>query len=105
MGLELHAQEGYRLPPLTTVRIPEGIEDMKLRRGILENHNIEVGGGIGAMAGKILRIGLMGFGSTEVNVFALLFALEQELLAQGYKLEKGAGVAAAVRSYDRAESL
>ncbi|HVP05985.1 MAG TPA: alanine--glyoxylate aminotransferase family protein [Dehalococcoidia bacterium] len=100
MGLVLHAQEGYRLPPLTTVRIPEGIDDMKLRRGILEDHNIEIGGGIGHMQGKILRIGLMGYGSTEPNVFALLFALEQELLAQGYGLDKGAGVAAAVRSYD-----
>jgi alanine-glyoxylate transaminase / serine-glyoxylate transaminase / serine-pyruvate transaminase len=102
MGMTLHAQEGYRLPPLTTVRVPEGVDEMKLRRGILENHNIEIGGGIGPMQGKILRIGLMGYGSTEVNVFALLFAIEQELLAQGYALEKGAGVAAAVRSYDAA---
>jgi alanine-glyoxylate transaminase/serine-glyoxylate transaminase/serine-pyruvate transaminase len=102
MGLELHAQEGYRLPPLTTVRVPDGIEEMKLRRGILENHNIEVGGGIGQMQGQVLRIGLMGYGSTEPNVFALLFAIEQELLAQGYGLDKGAGVAAAVRSYDAA---
>ena len=75
---------------------------MKLRRGILENHNIEIGGGIGHMQGKIVRIGLMGYGSTEPNVFALLFAIEQELLAQGYSLDKGAGVAAAVRSYDAA---
>lgn len=102
MGLQLHAQEGYRLPPLTTVRVPEGIEEMKLRRGILENHNIEVGGGIGQMQGQVLRIGLMGYGSTEPNVFALLFAIEQELLGQGYGLDKGAGVAAAVRSYDAA---
>lgn len=102
MGMTLHAQEGHRLPPLTTVKVPEGIEEMKLRRGILENHNIEVGGGIGAMQGQVLRIGLMGYGSTEPNVFALLFALEQELLAQNYKLEKGAGVSAAVRSYDNA---
>jgi alanine-glyoxylate transaminase/serine-glyoxylate transaminase/serine-pyruvate transaminase len=102
IGLKLHAQEGYRLPPLTTVKVPEGIEEMKLRRGILENHNIEVGGGIGQMQGQVLRIGLMGYGSTESNVFALLFAIEQELLAQNYKLDKGAGVSAAVRSYDNA---
>jgi alanine-glyoxylate transaminase/serine-glyoxylate transaminase/serine-pyruvate transaminase len=102
MGMTLHAQEGCRLPPLTTVKVPEGIEEMKLRRGILENHNIEVGGGIGQMQGQVLRIGLMGYGSTEPNVFALLFALEQELSAQKYKLDKGAGVSAAVRSYDNA---
>jgi alanine-glyoxylate transaminase/serine-glyoxylate transaminase/serine-pyruvate transaminase len=102
MGMQLHAQEGYRLPPLTTVKVPEGIDEMKLRRGILENHNIEIGGGIGHMQGKIVRIGLMGYGSTEPNVFALLFALEQELIAQKYKLDKGAGVSAAVRSYENA---
>src|SRR5207249_871032 len=65
MGLKLHAQEGYRLPPLTTVRVPEGIDDMKLRQGLLQAHNIEVGGGIGVLQGQVLRIGLMGYGSSE----------------------------------------
>jgi alanine-glyoxylate transaminase/serine-glyoxylate transaminase/serine-pyruvate transaminase len=100
MGLTLHAQAGYRLPPLTTVRIPEGVDDMKLRQGLLHDHNIEIGGGIGPMQGKILRIGLMGFGSTESNVLSLLFALEDGFLKQGHKLERGAGVAAAVKSYE-----
>ncbi len=104
IGLTLHAQEGYRLPPLTTVRVPEGIEEMKLRQALLRNHNIEVGGGIGALAGQVLRIGLMGFGSTEQNVLALLFALEQEFAALGHGLEKGAGVTAAVRHYESAPS-
>ena len=98
MGLTLHAQEGYRLPPLTTVRVPEGIDDMKLRQGLLQEHNIEVGGGIGVLQGQVLRVGLMGYGSTEQNVFALLFALETQLLKQGFRLESGAGVAAAARS-------
>jgi alanine-glyoxylate transaminase/serine-glyoxylate transaminase/serine-pyruvate transaminase len=100
MGLELHAQEGHRLPPLTTVRVPNGIEEMKIRKALLENHNIEVGGGIGALQGKILRIGLMGVGSTPQNVLLLLFALETELASLGHRLEKGASVAAAVRFYD-----
>jgi alanine-glyoxylate transaminase/serine-glyoxylate transaminase/serine-pyruvate transaminase len=99
IGLQLHAQERYRLPPLTTVRVPEGVDDMKLRQGLLQNHNIEVGGGIGALQGQVLRIGLMGYGSTEQNVLTLLFALETELAAQGHKLDKSAGVAAAVRYY------
>jgi len=98
MGLRLHAQEGHRLPPLTTVRIPEGVDDLALRRGLLQEHNIEVGGGIGALQGQILRIGLMGFGSTEGNVFALLHALETHLFRQGFELERGAGVAAAARA-------
>jgi len=99
MGLVLHAQEGYRLKPLTTVRIPEGVDDLKLRQGLLHEHNIEVGGGIAALQGKILRIGLMGVGSTESNVFSLLHALETQLPKQGFKLDPGAGVAAAARHY------
>jgi alanine-glyoxylate transaminase/serine-glyoxylate transaminase/serine-pyruvate transaminase len=97
MGLTLHAQEGYRLPLLTTVRIPEGIEDVKLRRALLYEHSIEIGGGLGPLAGKVWRIGLMGMGSSAENVLAVLQALEQELSAQGFGLEKGAGVAAADR--------
>jgi alanine-glyoxylate transaminase/serine-glyoxylate transaminase/serine-pyruvate transaminase len=98
MGLALHAQEGYRLPVLTTVRIPEGIEDVKLRRALLYEHNIEIAGGLGPLAGKVWRIGLMGVASSAENVLAVLQALEQELSAQGFRLEKGAGVAAADRA-------
>jgi alanine-glyoxylate transaminase/serine-glyoxylate transaminase/serine-pyruvate transaminase len=98
MGLTLHAQEGYRLPTLTSVRVPEGIEDLKLRRALLYDHNIEISGGLGPLAGKIWRIGLMGVGSSAENVLAVLQALEQELSAQGFRLEKGAGVAAADRA-------
>jgi alanine-glyoxylate transaminase/serine-glyoxylate transaminase/serine-pyruvate transaminase len=97
IGLTLHAQEGYRLPLLTTVRIPEGVEDVKLRRALLYEHNIEIGGGLGPLAGKVWRIGLMGVSSSAENVLAVLAALEQELSAQGFRLEKGAGVAAADR--------
>src|SRR3989304_3922187 len=91
MQLQLHAQEGYRLPPLTTVRVPEGIDEMTVRRGLLQEHNIEVGGGIGALQGQIWRIGLMGFGSTVQNVLALLYALETELARPGFRAGKGAG--------------
>ena len=97
MGLQLHAQEGHRLPPLTTVRVPEGIEEMAIRRALLQEHNIEVGGGIGALQGQVWRIGLMGFSSTAQNVLGLLYALETELIRSGFKAEKGAGVAAAAR--------
>jgi alanine-glyoxylate transaminase/serine-glyoxylate transaminase/serine-pyruvate transaminase len=98
MGLTLHAQEGYRLPPLTTVRVPEGVDDMKLRQGLLQEHNIEVGGGIAAMQGQVLRIGLMGYNATPANVLALLFALETELAKNGFKTDPGAGVSAASRA-------
>ena len=100
MGIEIHAQEGYRLPSLTTARVPEGVDDDKLRIGLLQEHNIEVGRGIGELQGKVLRIGLMGYNSTPTNVLTLLYALETQLLAQGFGLDKGAGVAAATRYYD-----
>ena len=102
MGLQLHAQEGHRLPSLTTVRVPEGIDELTLRRGLLQEHNIEVGGGIGVLQGQVWRIGLMGYNATVQNVLGLLYALETELARQGFKVETGAGVAAAVQSLNAA---
>jgi alanine-glyoxylate transaminase/serine-glyoxylate transaminase/serine-pyruvate transaminase len=98
MGLRLHAQEGHRLPPLTTMRVPEGVDEMAVRRGLLQEHNIEVGGGIGALQGQVWRIGIMGYGSTTHNVLAVLNALGTELTRQGHRTDTGAGVAAAVQS-------
>jgi alanine-glyoxylate transaminase/serine-glyoxylate transaminase/serine-pyruvate transaminase len=102
MGLRLHAQEGHRLPPLTTVRVPDGVDEMAVRRGLLQEHNIEVGGGIGALQGQVWRIGLMGYGSTAPNVLAVLNALGTELARHGYRTETEAGVAAAVQSLNAA---
>ena len=99
MGLTLHVEEKHRLPPLTTVRVPEGIDEMALRQGLLFEHNIEIGRGFGNLEGKVWRIGLMGYGSSEENVFALLYALETQLAKQGFGLDRGAGVAAAARSF------
>jgi alanine-glyoxylate transaminase/serine-glyoxylate transaminase/serine-pyruvate transaminase len=98
MGLRLHAQEGHRLPPLTTVRVPEGVDEMAVRQGLLQEHNIEVGGGIGALRGQVWRIGLMGYSSTGHNVLALLYALGTELARQGCRVETEAGMGAAARS-------
>jgi alanine-glyoxylate transaminase/serine-glyoxylate transaminase/serine-pyruvate transaminase len=98
MGLRLHVQEGYRLPPLTTVRVPEGVDEMAVRRGLLQEHNIEIGGGIGALKGQVWRIGLMGYSSTAPNVLAILYALGTELARHGSRTETEAGVAAAVQS-------
>jgi alanine-glyoxylate transaminase / serine-glyoxylate transaminase / serine-pyruvate transaminase len=99
MGLTLHVEEKHRLPPLTTVRVPEGIDELRLREGLLNHHNIEIGRGFGNLEGQVWRVGLMGVGSTPQNVLTLLFALEDQLLAQNYTLDKGAGVSAAARSY------
>ena len=60
MGLSMHVAAGHRLPTLNTVRVPEGVDDAKVRTRLLAEHNIEVAGGFGPLAGKIFRIGLMG---------------------------------------------
>ncbi len=98
MGLELHAQEGHRLSMLTTVRIPSGVDDLRVRRGLLNEYNIEIGGGLGPLKGRVWRIGLMGHSSTAENVLLLLSSLEKLLSAEGLKIEPGAGVAVAIQT-------
>ncbi len=80
------------------MRVPDGVDEMAVRRGLLQEHSIEVGGGIGALQGQVWRIGLMGYGSTTHNVLAVLNALGTELRRQGHRTDTGAGVAAAVQS-------
>jgi alanine-glyoxylate transaminase/serine-glyoxylate transaminase/serine-pyruvate transaminase len=98
MGLTLHAQEGYRLNVLTSVRIPAGVDDLKVRQGLLNEFGIEIGGGLGPLKGQIWRIGLMGHSSTEGNVLFVLYALEKLLAREGYPVESGAGVTAAIQA-------
>ena len=98
LGLSLLAEEGHRLNPLTTLSIPEGIEDAKVRRTLLNDYDIEIGGGLGEFAGKAWRIGLMGESARERNVFALLSALETILSKEGYEVAFGASLAAAQRA-------
>ena len=97
LGLSLLAEEGHRLNPLTTISIPEGIEDAKVRRTLLNEYDIEIGGGLGEFAGKAWRIGLMGESAREKNVFALLSALETILSKEGYEVAFGASLSAAQR--------
>ncbi len=98
MGLTLHAQEGYRLSTLTSVRIPQGIDDLRVRQRLLNEFGIEIGGGLGPLKGQIWRIGLMGHSSTEENVLLLLSVLEKLLVEEGYSAEVGAGVAASIQA-------
>ena len=79
MGLTLHAQEGYRLSMLTSVRIPSGVDDLRVRKGLLNEFGIEIGGGLGSLKGQIWRIGLMGHTAREKNVERLLSALKSVL--------------------------
>jgi alanine-glyoxylate transaminase/serine-glyoxylate transaminase/serine-pyruvate transaminase len=79
MGIEYVSQEGHHLPMLNAVKIPDGIDDMSVRRRLLEDYGIEIGGGLGAFKGKAWRIGLMGYGSSRRNVALLLAALRDIL--------------------------
>lgn len=106
MGLELFvAHPADRLITVTGVRVPDGIEDVKVRRQLLDEFNIEIAGGFGPLKGKLWRVGLMGYSSQRTNVLLLLAALEKVLLDQGFRVPAGAGVGAAVRSYGQAESV
>ena len=98
LGIGLMAAEGYRLNPLTTALIPEGVEDTAVRQRLLGDFNIEIGGGLGQVRGKAWRIGLMGDSAKETNVFALLSALEQILPNLGYEVATGASLSAAQRA-------
>ncbi len=77
MGFEFLVEKAYRLPMLNAVKIPEGIDEAAVRKQLLEDYNIEIGGGLGPFAGKIWRIGLMGESSTKNHVNMLLSALKQ----------------------------
>ena len=98
LDLELIADPGYRLDPLTTVAIPDGTDDATVRRALLNDYNIEIGGGLGEFRGKAWRIGLMGDSAREINVFALLSALETILSKSGYEVAYGSSLAAAQRA-------
>lgn len=77
LGFKFVVEPQYRLPELNAVCIPEGIEDLSARRRLLNEFNIEIGGGLGAFAGKVWRIGLMGESCRKENVEALLSALKK----------------------------
>ncbi len=79
MGLSLFAAEGSRLPELTTVRVPDGVDSAKVRRELLDRYGIEIGGGVGAYAASVWRIGCMGHTARERNVILLLAALRDLL--------------------------
>jgi len=76
LGFRLFAEEGHRLPELTTAWVPDGVDEAAVRRRLLERYGIEIGGGLGAYAGKVWRIGCMGHTARVRNVTLLLGALE-----------------------------
>ncbi|MBM0742287.1 alanine--glyoxylate aminotransferase family protein [Phormidium sp. CLA17] len=79
LGLTLHVEKDYRLPTLTTVCIPAGVDGKAIARQLLTEHNIEIGGGLGELAGKVWRVGLMGYNSKPESCDRLIAALKQVL--------------------------
>ena len=84
---------------LNAVVIPDGVDDKTVRSRLLNEFGIEIGGGLGPMAGKTWRIGLMGEACTQPNVLLFLAALEDCLIAAGQNVSPGAGVGAANQCY------
>jgi alanine-glyoxylate transaminase / serine-glyoxylate transaminase / serine-pyruvate transaminase len=84
LGLELVVPAAERLPTLTTVRIPTGVDDVAVRRALLEDFNVEIGGGLGPFKGNTWRIGLMGASATRQNVNLCLSSLRAAMAAQGF---------------------
>jgi alanine-glyoxylate transaminase/serine-glyoxylate transaminase/serine-pyruvate transaminase len=79
LGLTLHVERDLRLPTLTTVRIPDGVDGKAIARQLLQEYGIEIGGGLGELSGQVWRIGLMGFNSDKENVERFIEALQQVL--------------------------
>jgi alanine-glyoxylate transaminase/serine-glyoxylate transaminase/serine-pyruvate transaminase len=99
MGLSFVVKEQDRLPQLNAIHIPEGVEDATVRRLLLEDYGLEIGAGLGVMAGKIWRIGLMGHASNMRTVLVCLAALEDILSRLGAAINTGVAVAAARKVY------
>jgi len=95
MGLEFIVKEGERLPQLNTVTIPKGVDDATVRSKLLQDYNLEIGAGLGALAGKAWRIGLMGHASNKTNVLLCLGALDAILTELGANITSGGAVKAA----------
>jgi len=98
MGLSLLPPEAERLWTLNAVQMPAGVDEAAVRRTMLTTYNIEVGAGLGPLAGKIWRVGLMGASSTPQTLLQFLAACEGALATHGHRVPEGAGVAAASAS-------
>lgn len=85
LGLQCHVDIEHRLPTLTTVRIPDGLDGKAIARQLLDRYNVEVGNGLGELAGQVWRIGLMGYNSRPENVLTLLATLERVLAEAGFR--------------------
>ncbi len=95
MGLQFVVPEAERLPQLNSVTIPDGTDDATVRKALLNEYQLEIGAGLGALAGKVWRIGLMGHASNRKNILFCLGALDAVLGKMGAPINRGVAVDAA----------
>ncbi|MFY9327588.1 MAG: alanine--glyoxylate aminotransferase family protein, partial [Georgfuchsia sp.] len=99
LGLSFLVREDARLPQLNAVRIPDGVDEAAVRKQLLDRYDLEIGAGLGPLAGKVWRFGLMGYSARAENVKLCLGAMADVLSAQGIKMDKDAALAAAQAIY------
>lgn len=99
LGLEFIVAEDYRLPQLNAVTIPDGVDEGSVRKQLLQQFNLEIGAGLGALAGKVWRIGLMGYASNPRNVLFCTNALESVLSGYNAHINKGVATEAVQEAY------
>ena len=95
MGIQMFGDPANRLHTVAALRVPEGVNDARVRGILLDEYGIEITGGLGEYAGKMWRIGVMGHSASKANILLVLTALEDALHREGHRLAQGAGVAAA----------
>lgn len=99
MGLGFVVDTDARLPQLNAVRIPDGIDEAAVRKQLLQDWNLEIGAGLGSLAGKVWRVGLMGHAASQTNVLLSLTALGNTLQSMGAAVTPGAAITAAQNIY------
>jgi aspartate aminotransferase-like enzyme len=101
LGLQLFGQEppAHRLPMISPVVVPQGIDDQRVRQSLMQDFGIEIGAAFGALEGRVWRIGTLGYSATRQNVLLCLAALEAVLRREGWKVAPGSGVEAAFAYY------
>jgi alanine-glyoxylate transaminase/serine-glyoxylate transaminase/serine-pyruvate transaminase len=99
LGLDFVVPVAERLPQLNAVRIPDGVDDAAVRSLLLQDYQLEIGAGLGVMAGNVWRIGLMGYACRKENVFKCLAALDDVLARLHAPVNHGVAIAAARAVY------
>lgn len=99
LGVKLLVYKEYRLPSLTSIIVPEGVDEVAVRKELMSQYAIEIGSGLGELKGKILRVGLMGSGSNKENVVFFLAAFGTVLRKQGFAADIGGALEAVEKRF------